>query len=248
MLLEGRITCYTAKHEANRCHDRNWDMSTTKRLGQFLSAFGGDWLAMMSGPPTVPLAFFAFYVTNQTLKILFASLAVACGFCASFRIWSKEREKVEEEVAKRGRPELTASFLTLASGEAFPAVLLVLRNGATAPAVGIHVDDIRCGSKVLRFFPPESIQPNTGHHIDCQILENGWGVKNNFAELFDAKNFMEHIQKGKMHTDTLRVRVVYQNLDSRLAQTTWVLTFDCRYDYTQHRIFSGSQSLDRLKP
>jgi hypothetical protein len=221
---------------------------SAKRLGQFLSAFGSDWLTKMSGPPTVPLTILAFYVSNQTLKIAFASLAVVCGFSASFIIWSKEREKLEEEVAKRGRPELTASFLTLASGEAFPAVLLMLRNGSTAPAVGIYVDDIRCGSKVLRFFPPESIQPGTGHHIDCQILENGWGVKNNFAELFDARNFVEHIQKGKMHTDILRVRVVYQNLDSRLSQTTWVLTFDCWYNYTQHRIFSGSQSLDRSKP
>jgi hypothetical protein len=218
-----------------------------KRLGQYFNAFSGDLLALMSGSPTVPLAVLAFYVNSQTLKILFASLAVICGFVASFRVWAKERSLVEEETAKRGRPELIGSFNIIVhpSGH-FRTVMLCLKNSSPAPAVGIHIDDIRNGTKVMRFFPPESIVEGEGENIECQILENGWKGRNNMADLLDAQNATEHIQRGKMQSDILKVRVVYQNLDTRLAQKTWVLMFDFWFDYTQQRIFSGSQSLEPL--
>jgi hypothetical protein len=47
-----------------------------------------------------------------------------------------------------------------------------------------------------------------------------------------------------MQSDELRVRVVYQGLDTRLAQQTWVLKFDFWCDYTQHRMFSGLRPLN----
>jgi hypothetical protein len=69
-----------------------------RRLVQFFKAFSGDWLALMSGPPTVPLTIAAFFVPNRLLRVLFGCLAVLCAFVASFRVWARERTKVEEEI------------------------------------------------------------------------------------------------------------------------------------------------------
>jgi hypothetical protein len=217
-----------------------------RRVIEFFKAFSGVWLALMSGPPTVPLTVAAFFVSNNLLKILFATLAVLCAFIASFRVWSKERTTVEEEIAKRGRPELTANFQILAGGPE-PTTLLRLRNSSSHPAVGIHIDDIRNGTKVLRFFPPESLPGGTSECIQCQILESGWREKNNLSALFDRNHIVEQIRRGKMSSDRLWIRVIYNNLDDRLAQKTWVLTFDFWYDYQQSRIFSGTQSLEQLR-
>jgi hypothetical protein len=171
-----------------------------QRLTQYFRAFSGDLLALMSGPPTVPLTIAAFFVSNKTFKVLFGGLAVLCAFVSSFRIWSKERAKLDEEVAKRGRPELTANFQFLA-GDPGPTVLLHLRNSSPCSAVGIHVDDIRHGTKVLRFFPPESLPAGEGRSIDCQILESGWRERNNLNALFDRSSALEKILKGKNSSD-----------------------------------------------
>jgi hypothetical protein len=216
-----------------------------RRLVQFVHAFSQDWLALMSGPPTVPLTLLAFFVSNNLLKILFASLAVVCAFVASFRVWAKEHAMVEDEIAKRGRPELTATFQVL-GGDPQPTTMLRLRNSSPSPAVGIHVDDIRNGTKVLRFFPPESLPDGASECIQCQILESGWRERNNSSALFDHSDAVEQMLRGKMQSDSLKIRVIYQNLDSRLAQKSWVLTFDFWYDYQQQRIFSGTQCLEPL--
>ena len=198
----------------------------------------------MSGPPTVPLAIAAFFVPNHRLRILFGSVAVLCAFVSSFRVWTKERASIEEEINKRGRPELTATFQRL--GGDVPSAMLRLMNSSTSPAVGIHVDDVRCGTKVLRFFPPESLPGGAAECVQCQILESGWRGKNNLTELFDADHAMEQILRGRYSSDILKMRVIYSNLDNRLAQKTWVLSFDFWFDYRHHRIFSGTQSLESL--
>jgi len=215
-----------------------------RRLAQFFKAFSGDWLALMSGPPTVPLTIAAFFVPNHLLRVLFGCLAVLCAFVASFRVWARERTKVEEEIAKRGRPELTASFQFLAGSP--PQTMLHLRNGSPCPAVGIHVDDIRNEATVLRFFPPAALPSGSGECIHCQILKSGWQEKDNLTALFDTSHGLEQILRGKTSSDILRIRAIYSNLDSRLAQKSWVLSFDFWYDYQQQRIFSGTQSLEPL--
>jgi hypothetical protein len=70
-----------------------------RSLGQFLQAIWGDWGARMSGPPTIPLAIAALFVSNHVLRILYACLAVICGFYTAFAIWLKERNKYEHEVS-----------------------------------------------------------------------------------------------------------------------------------------------------
>ena len=100
---------------------------------------------------------------------------------------------------------------------------------------------------MLRFFPPESLPGNTTECIQCQIFESGWQEKNNLNALFDIAHGMEEILRGHMRLDTLRIRVMYNNLEGSLAQKTWVLSFDFWYDSQQQRLFSGTQSLEMLE-
>jgi hypothetical protein len=66
-----------------------------QRLQQFIKAIWADWGARMSGPPTIPLAILALFVSNGALRILYASLAVSCGLYTCFAVWSKERKKCD---------------------------------------------------------------------------------------------------------------------------------------------------------
>jgi hypothetical protein len=47
----------------------------------------------------VPLTILAFYVSNHTYKVLYASLALLCGFYTAFAVWLKERKGYESEVS-----------------------------------------------------------------------------------------------------------------------------------------------------
>jgi hypothetical protein len=64
-----------------------------------MRAILSDWGSRMSGPLTVPLTILAFYVSNHAYKVLYASLALLCGFLTAFAVWLKERERYESEVA-----------------------------------------------------------------------------------------------------------------------------------------------------
>src|SRR5271168_756903 len=103
-------------------------MNVIKLLGSFFKAISGDWLALMSGPPTVPLAIASYYVSNHSLKVLFGCLAILCGFVSSFRIWAKEHRKYEDEVTKQGRPVLVAAFQILGGDP--PQTMLRLVNSS----------------------------------------------------------------------------------------------------------------------
>jgi hypothetical protein len=60
----------------------------------------------MSGPLTIPLAILALFVSNHTLKISYAVLAVASGFYAGFAVWLNERRRYEAiEISRNVRAE-----------------------------------------------------------------------------------------------------------------------------------------------
>lgn len=76
----------------------------------FFKAWFSDWLALMSGAPTVPLAVLALYVSSTPFRILYGSLAVACAVLTSYRIWLKERKALEGEQDKNQFPRIDAKF------------------------------------------------------------------------------------------------------------------------------------------
>jgi|SRR5580692_671996 hypothetical protein len=151
---------------------------------------------------------------------------------------SELEQAVNTELAKRARPELTVSFIGSP-----PGVMLRLQNSSPTPAVGVHVDDIRNGTKVLRFFPSGSLSGGASECIACQILKSGWKGKNDIMELF-YEDTTEKALRRKITSDHLLIRVVYSNLDSAAAQRSWALRCHFWYDYTQERLFLEQPILD----
>ncbi len=171
---------------------------------------------------------------------LFLSVILAC--IGGYSAWHKKREALTDEQAKQGRPVLTASFVPL--GGERPQFRLRLQNSSTFPAVGVHIDDVRNGSKVLRFFPPESVVGVGGNVISCQILENGWQEKDNVAALFETDRMMQ-VFEG-MCSQVVPMRILFLNFDNKAAQKCWVLSFPFWFDYQQQLIVMGAQSVEEL--
>jgi hypothetical protein len=67
----------------------------------FTRAMFGDWLARMSGPASVPAAAFAFWVSNDTAKILLGLTAFVCLWLTAYRLWKSEHDKVVQREQRK---------------------------------------------------------------------------------------------------------------------------------------------------
>jgi hypothetical protein len=80
-------------------------MSTPSRsagIKDFTKAMLGDWLARMSGPLSVPAAGLAYWVSNDTAKILLGLTVFVCLWVTAYRLWKSEHDKlVERDQRKR---------------------------------------------------------------------------------------------------------------------------------------------------
>lgn len=65
-------------------------------FGRFLKSIISEWGSALSGIPSIPFAIAALYVTGTRQRLLYASLAMACGIYSSYRIWAKEYRRAEE--------------------------------------------------------------------------------------------------------------------------------------------------------
>lgn len=73
------------------------------RIREYIAALWTDWLVLMSGIASVALAFWAAYFppTNiQAGRTLLWISAVICFAFASYRIWTRERDEREKEIAQ----------------------------------------------------------------------------------------------------------------------------------------------------
>ena len=68
-----------------------------KTLLAFIFAFGSSWLTRMSGGSSVLLAIVSVFVDGIPVKMGMAVLAIVCFFSASFAVWRKERETIEDQ-------------------------------------------------------------------------------------------------------------------------------------------------------
>jgi len=83
------------------------------RLKKFLSAIMSDWLARMSGPLTVPFTIAGFLLPSVPGRALFTILAVVAALVTCYRVWAKEYERAEVEIAKHSLPLLKGKVLFL---------------------------------------------------------------------------------------------------------------------------------------
>ena len=70
--------------------------STTSGIKDFAFAVWSDWLTLLSGPPSVPAAALALWVSNETAKILLGLTAFGCLLFSAHRLWKREHDKVIE--------------------------------------------------------------------------------------------------------------------------------------------------------
>lgn len=129
-------------------------------FGNYLKAFWGDWVARMSGPASIVLAFLATYfefIVKHGKAALWVASAV-CFIIASYRIWAAERRRLEEltkhklifeidERSMRIRVEQTKSSIRI-----FANTQLRFENRDTYPlnVKGIDITLHRSGIKGVR--------------------------------------------------------------------------------------------------
>jgi len=70
--------------------------STTSGIKDFALAVWSDWLTLLSGPPSVPAAALALWVSNETAKVLLGLTAFGCLLFSAYRLWKREHDKVIE--------------------------------------------------------------------------------------------------------------------------------------------------------
>lgn len=66
----------------------------------FAKAYAANWSAIMSGGPSIPVAFFAYYIPNDIVRVLAWVLAACSLVFSAFIVWRTERLKV---IALSGR-------------------------------------------------------------------------------------------------------------------------------------------------
>ena len=70
--------------------------SSTSGINDFALAIWSDWLTLLSGPCSVPAAAAAYWVSNETAKILLGLTAFGCLVFSAYRLWKREHDKVVE--------------------------------------------------------------------------------------------------------------------------------------------------------
>src|SRR5262245_44433012 len=75
--------------------------STTSGFKDFALAVWSEWLTLLSGPLSVPVAVAAFFVPNDMVKILFGLIAFICVWVTAYRLWKREHDRVVEHDEKK---------------------------------------------------------------------------------------------------------------------------------------------------
>jgi hypothetical protein len=70
--------------------------SSKSGVKDFALAIWSDWLTLLSGPWSVPAAVAAYWVSNETGKIVLGLTAFCCLVFSAYRLWKREHDKVVE--------------------------------------------------------------------------------------------------------------------------------------------------------
>jgi hypothetical protein len=204
-------------------------------IWEFIKALCKHWWAMMSSALLTLVGLYALWERKSNQWIVAASIGAALLFfvAAAFLAWNEERIGLEDEIAKGGRPDLTAQFEVVGSP---PRTMLILHNSSPAPAVGVNIQDIHSGTKVLRFSSPNPVRSGVpGTWVNCWILENGIQQKDDVLPLFSGMTFVGQV------SPLFYLRIIFSSLDSRRS---WMLSIPFWYDTLERKICMGQQTID----
>jgi hypothetical protein len=201
----------------------------------FLNACLKHWLALMSSAVFTGLGVYAAWQGKTNHWIVSASIVAGAAlfYVAAFLAWTDEHKKYEDEVAKQGQPMLTAEFMVFDN-----RTVLMLNNSSDIPAVNLSVEDIRYGTKVLRFSVPKPVRSGPATWVDSWILEDGLHHPNNVMAFFAGIEFA-----GQM-SPSFHLRVHYTGQDSRSSTRSWVLSGHFHYDRLTSKISMPQQYIE----
>ena len=172
-----------------------------------------------------------------TYTLLVASVVLL--WLGAFIAWNNKRRALEEEIDKRGRPLLTAEFMTLDNP---PKTHLALTNSSDQPAVNVSIKDVRWDTKVLQFAVSKPIRSGPLTWVDSWILENGRHDEDNVAAFFFGMQFAGD------HSPRFDLRITYSNQDSRASVKNWVLSSAFYFNRLTGKVcLDPSQHIESLK-
>ena len=192
---------------------------------------------MTGGLLSFGISVFEHYRGRSLTAASFTIVAFAAFMWGAFLAWRNERVKLEAEEQKRGRPDVTAEF---GIDDRSRKWVLYLHNSSSFPAVGVHIDDIKHGVRVLRFLPPASIRQNVDYAVKCGILLDGWHETNDIASLFSGDKLIGM-------SPIFNLRIHFSSLDSATAQKHWILSAQFWYDLTQQKMILSNQRIESLR-
>ena len=192
------------------------------------------WGALVTGGALIGLLGIWQSTKHAVPPWVYWTIAVLALVFASGQAWIAKYEELErltnEMQSRAGRPDLTTRFEVCDSP---PRTMLRLQNSSHCPAaVGISIEDIRNGDRILRFSAPSSVLGGVpAAWIDCDLLENGVLRKNDVLALFSG-------DKSLAYRFNMRIR--FSNLESKSSQKSWVLSFPFWYDKPQQKLCNRS--------
>jgi hypothetical protein len=204
-------------------------------MDSFLGAWLKHWWALMSCAVFTGLGVYAAWRGKTNHWIVAASIVagVALFYVAAFLAWRDEHKRYTDEFAKQGQPKLTAEFMNIDNRTMF-----ILYNSSDMPAVNLSVQDIRHGTKVLRFSVSKPVRSGPETWVDSWILENGLHDPNDIMAFFADMQFA-----GQM-SPSFHLRVNYTGQDSRSSVRSWVLSGYFHYDRLTGKISMPQQYIE----
>lgn len=186
----------------------------------FFKALCKYWWALTSSAIFTAIGVYAAWRGKTSQWVVAASVAAALisFIVAAYFAWEEKRQKLEEEIAKRGRPELTIDFKNdpNENGELWCR----LSNATDNPAINIHVSDINFedGYRVFRYEPPPKVVKGCDQigrwHIVCPFV------------LYNIRQDFEHKPQPGDASSTHVFEVHFSDIE---AKRTWHL--HCQFNY-----------------
>lgn len=155
----------------------------------FVRAFGGSWVTFMTGPLTLPFTVVAFYVTDETARIIFGILAVGCFATSAYVIWRNERNShiiTEEKLNDLNIPSVSIALHKVDEDydsiqRIFLEVLGVGVEYVRPEVFAISVEEIGKGNKPLFYAPgdppPFGVRREEPHNVLAVIHDRTKGVE-----------------------------------------------------------------------
>lgn len=211
------------------------DLSSRMDSWPFLNACLKHWWALMSSAVFTGLGVYAAWQGKTNYWIVAASIVAGAAlfYVAAFLAWRDEHKKYQDEVAKQGQPRLTAEFMVFDN-----RTVLILYNSSDIPAVNLSVEDIRHGTKVLRFSVPKPVRSGPGTWVDSWILESGLHHPNDVMAFFAGMEFA-----GQM-SPSFHLRINFRSQDSRSSVRSWVLSGYFHYNRLTGKICMPQQFVE----